>query len=156
MATKANDFYALISTTAGLRKLSENVDQELWNKWVMIASGAIMTCLMRGTIKEIMATHDGRSLMERVIRETRAVANASGFNLPSEAVVQMEGLLMNPDASWAASMARDIAQSATRIEAVAIVGDMVARAEQFGQDIPLTRAAYCQLQVYQTQQIGCQ
>ena len=144
-------FYALISASAGSRSLSDNIEQALWNKWVMIASGALMTCLMRGTIKDIMATRDGGVLMEQAIAQTRAVASASGFALGGEAVAQVEGLLMNPNATWAASMARDIAQSAARIEADAIVGDMLARAERLELDTPLIRAAYCHLQVYQAQ-----
>jgi 2-dehydropantoate 2-reductase len=153
-SAKATDFFSLISKTAGVRYLSDNIDQALWNKWIMIASGAIMTCLMRGTIQEIMATHDGRSLMERVIRETSAIATASGFDLAPEAVEQMTKVLLNADSPWAASMARDIAQLAPRIEADAIVGDMSDRADQLGQDAPLTRAAYCHLQVYEEQQKG--
>ena len=34
-------FYALISASAGSRSLSDNIEQALWNKWVMIASGAL-------------------------------------------------------------------------------------------------------------------
>ncbi len=153
LSERAQALHALLSKTPGARTLSENIDQALWNKWVMIASGAIMTCLMRGSVKEIMATHDGKALMLRVMAETRAVAEKSGRGIPDAAVKQMEGRLLDPESPWAASMARDIAQSAARIEADDIVGDMVARARGYGLDVPLTEAAYCHLQVYQAAQV---
>lgn len=49
-------------------------------------------------------------------------------------------------------MMRDIAQQAPRIEADAIVGDMIVRAEHHGLAVPLFRAANCHLQVYARQQ----
>jgi len=46
-------------------------------------------------------------------------------------------------------MMRDISQDAPRIEAQAIVGDMLVRAERHDLQTPLLRVAYCHLQVYQ-------
>ena len=51
--------------------------------------------------------------------------------------------------TWAASMMRDIAKGAPKIEADAIVGDMVRRAEAHGLQTPLLRIALCHLQSYE-------
>ena len=53
-----------------------DIEQALRNKWVMRAAGALMTCLMRGTIGDILASHDGMQLMNQSIDESRAVSAA--------------------------------------------------------------------------------
>ncbi|PLP99171.1 2-dehydropantoate 2-reductase [Cupriavidus pauculus] len=148
----ADGFHALVSRTPGVRALSTDIDQELWNKWVMIAAGALMTCLMRGTVGDIVRTRDGRALMEQAIDECRGVAELSGHALSAGVLADVRGRLLDETSTWAASMMRDIAQGATRIEADAIVGDLIARAAQAGIDLPLSRTAFCHLQVYQGRQ----
>jgi 2-dehydropantoate 2-reductase len=157
MLGTADAFHALIATTPGARHLSTNITQSLWDKWVMIASGALMTCLMRGTVADILATRDGRALMSRAMAECRAVARAAGHELAPELVRSMEARLLDETSTWAASMMRDIARGVSRLEADDIVGDMVTRAVSSGIDVPLARAAYCHLQVYEAQQLedGC-
>lgn len=151
-AAVTQQLHQLLSLSQGKRVLSDNIDQALWNKWVAIATGALMTSLMRGTVGQILATQDGRALFERAIAECSAVAQASGFTLPPEATAQMNSMFFDTASGWAASMARDINAGIKKIEADDIVGDMVRRAGQFGHDTPLARTAYCHLQVYQQQQ----
>lgn len=148
----ARQLHSLMAKSPGVRSLSEAIDQELWDKWVMLASGAAMTCLMRGTVGDIMRTDAGQALMSQAMGECRAVASASGQALSDETVKQMEARLLDKTSEWAASMMRDIAQGATRLEAADIVGDMIRRAGDLGQDVSLLRAAYCHLQVYEAQQ----
>lgn len=145
----AQEFHALIRQSPGTCSLSANVDEVLWNKWVMLASGAVMTCLMRGTVGEILATDDGPKLMAQTMAECRAVANEEGIQLSTDDVQRVKARLLDRQSTWAASMMRDISQDAPRIEAQAIVGDMLARAERHGLHTPLLSVAYCHLQVYQ-------
>jgi len=49
-------------------------------------------------------------------------------------------------------MMRDIDRQAPRLEADHIVGDIVRRARRYGVDVPLMRAAYAHLQVYEARQ----
>jgi 2-dehydropantoate 2-reductase len=148
----AQAFYDLFAKSPGIRKMPENIEQALWDKWVMICSGALMCCLMRGTVKDILHTHDGRRLMEQAMRECSDVAEYAGYKLSPQTVDGMRALLLDENLAWAASMMRDIGQNMPRVEGDAIVGDMLKRATQFGTDADLTRAAYCHLQVYMAQQ----
>lgn len=150
-APVAQAFHALIAQSSGARNLSPDVGHALWNKWVMLASGAMMTCLMRGTVGEILATRDGTALMHRAMAECRAVAAAEGAGLSADDVQRLEARLLDTQSTWAASMMRDIAQDAPRIEAQAIVGNMLERAERHGVEATLLRTAYCHLQVYERQ-----
>ncbi|VVE49639.1 ketopantoate reductase family protein [Pandoraea anhela] len=148
MRPLAQDVYDLFAQSRGTRALSEQIEQALWSKWIAVSCAGIMTCLMRGNVGQIMATRDGEALMRRTMSEGRAIAQAEGYPIPEAAVKQMEALLLAPKSTWASSMARDIASGAKRLEADAIVGDLVTRAEKHGIDATMTRAAYCQLQVY--------
>ena len=121
---------------------------------VMIATGALMTCLMRGTVGEIARTQDGKTLMRRAMAEAFAVAAAEGHPIPAAVIAKLETRLLDENLDWMASMARDIANRAPRLEADDIVGDLVRRATAFGQDAPIAQAAYCHLQVYEAQQRG--
>jgi 2-dehydropantoate 2-reductase len=148
----AKIFHDLFAQSAGVRKLSDNIEQSLWDKWVMITAGAAMCCLMRGAIRDILATQDGRALMEQAMQECAAVAQHAGHPLPPATTDAMRALLLDATSPWAASMMRDIRQGAPRLEADEVVGDMLKRATQFGIDAALIRAAYCHLQVYGKQQ----
>jgi 2-dehydropantoate 2-reductase len=147
----AHDFHALLARTPGTRSLSANIEQDLWNKWVAIAAGAMMTCLMRGTVGQILRTRDGKALMQQAMAECAKLAELAGHALPAAAEQAMHNLLLDPNSAWMASMMRDITQAAPRLEADDIVGDIATRAAHFGVDTPLARAAYCHLQVYEAQ-----
>ncbi|CAG2161135.1 2-dehydropantoate 2-reductase [Cupriavidus numazuensis] len=151
---KASEFYALVSRTPGLRHLSNDIEQDLWNKWSTLAAGALMTCLMRGTVGDIMKARDGRKLMGQAISECAQVAELAGHALPENVLADARSRLLDESSAWAASMMRDIAQGATRIEADAIVGDLIRRAETAGVTLPLCQVAYCNLQVYETRSVS--
>jgi 2-dehydropantoate 2-reductase len=148
-AALASEFHGLLARSPGVRLLSDDIGHALWSKWVMLASGALMTCLMRGPVGAILASKDGMSLMKQAIAECSSVAEAEGYALDTTDQQRIESLLLDRESPWAASMARDIAQNAPRIEADAIVGDMVLRAERHALHAPLVRTAYCHLQVYE-------
>lgn len=147
----AQHFHALIARSPGTRTLASDVPHALWNKWVMLASGALMNCLMRGTLGDILATKDGARLMKQAMAECRSVAAAEGIQLSADDVQRLEARLLDTQSTWAASMMRDIAQDAPRIEAHAIVGDMLVRAERHALEAPLIRTAFCHLEVYERQ-----
>lgn len=147
----AAELSALLPNASGTETLSASIELALWAKWVMLAAGAAATCLMRGNIGEILRQEHGRTIVLKAIAECRAVAAASGFDLSSQAVASIEARLLDSGSNWAASMMRDIAQGEPRIEAYAIVGDMLRRAAGFRQESDLLRAACCHLQVYEAQ-----
>jgi 2-dehydropantoate 2-reductase len=140
---------ALFSTTAASARATDTILQDLWEKWYMLAAGAALTCLMRGTVGQIMATDEGHAIAEAIMAEARAVAGAAGHApRPAAAAEQTRNQLTQPSSPWAASMMRDIEQGASRLAAEHIVGDMARRGCAMGIGTPLLSAAYCQLQVY--------
>lgn len=141
-------FSELIARSPGVRRYSANIEQELWDKWVMIASGAMMTSLMRASVGSIAKTAYGTGLMRQAMHECRAVAQHAGYAMSGEAIARMETLLLDAESPWVASMMRDIGQGAVRLEFQDIVGDMIKRSARFGIAAPLAQIAYCHLEAY--------
>jgi 2-dehydropantoate 2-reductase len=147
-ARQVDALAALFANTGVAASPSSEIVQDLWEKWATLAAGAALTCLMRGTVGEIVATNDGRSIGEALAEECRAIAAASGHAPRPASFERARTMLTTPNSAWAASMMRDIEQGAPRLEADHIVGDLLARGRAAGIAAPLLGAAYCHLQIY--------
>ena len=58
---------------------SPQILQEMWEKWVFLASLAASTCLMRAPVGAIVAAPGGAEFMLAMIEECRAIAEGEGF-----------------------------------------------------------------------------
>lgn len=125
-----------------------DIVQALWEKWAMIAAGAGLTSLMRGTVGEIMATRTGRAAAEGIMAETRGIVTALGHAPRQPSVDQVTKQLTDPASRWAASMMRDIEQNVPRLEVDHIIGDLIRRGAEAGVAAPLLGAVNTQLQIY--------
>jgi 2-dehydropantoate 2-reductase len=139
---------ALFAGTAVEARVSDDIVQALWEKWVMIAASAALTCLLRGTVGEIMATDGGEAVAEAMTAECRAIAAALGHAPQPEAEERTRRQLTDAGSRWAASMMRDIEAGAPRLEAEHVIGDLIRRGQAAGVAAPLLRAAYAQLQIH--------
>ncbi|MBC7984514.1 MAG: 2-dehydropantoate 2-reductase, partial [Candidatus Obscuribacterales bacterium] len=74
-------------------RLSRNIMLEMWEKFVLLASLASMTCLMRATVGEIAATADGAKLMSRTLDDCAAVAAAAGYSPRANYMTSVRGML---------------------------------------------------------------
>jgi 2-dehydropantoate 2-reductase len=129
-------------------RLSRNILLEMWEKFVLLASLAGMTCLMRANVGEIAATQDGAALMLRMLDDCAAVATAAG-NAPRPIyMAPIKALLTQRNSLLEASMRRDMEQGRAT-EADHVVGDMLRRARAAGIESGLLKAAYCSLQAYE-------
>ena len=129
-------------------RLSSNIEQDMWDKWMFLATLAGVTCLMRGTIGDIVGAPGGREFVERFFDEVVAVATAEG-HAPSEAFLSNTRALLTADGSTlTSSMYRDLAKNSP-IEADQIVGDLLTRGKQAQIHTPLLAAVYTHLVIYQ-------
>src|SRR5437667_3885393 len=93
-------------------RLSPDIMQAMWEKWVQLTSLGAITCLMRGTIGEIVAAPGGAELSIDALNESAAVAAACGHK-PSEKVLSRHAAAMTaPGASLTSSMYRDLREGA--------------------------------------------
>jgi 2-dehydropantoate 2-reductase len=129
-------------------RLSTDIMQAMWEKWVQLASLGAITCLMRGTIGEIVAVPGGADLSLKVLDESAAVATACGYK-PSEKVLARHAAAMTePGSQLTSSMYRDLRKGAP-VEADHILGDLIERGDAHGVTPPLLKAAFVGLRVYQ-------
>ncbi|MDY0881354.1 ketopantoate reductase family protein [Dongia soli] len=129
-------------------KRGEPIERSLWDKWLMLATLAAATSLMRGSIGQIMASDDGAKLIGGILAETVSVARAAGYP-PSEAYLEtVRRIVLEPGSPAKASLLRDI-EKGGRIEGAHLIGDMLRRAQAFGLETPLLQVANCHLQVYE-------
>jgi 2-dehydropantoate 2-reductase len=129
-------------------RLSPEIMQGMWEKWVQLASLGAITCLMRGTIGEIVAAPGGAELSIDALNESVAVATACGQK-PSEEVLSRHAAAMTaPGSLLTSSMYRDLRKGAP-VEADHILGDFIERGSAHGVATPLLKAAFVNLRVYQ-------
>lgn len=133
-------------------KRLEPIEQSLWDKWVMLATLAAATSLMRGSVGAIMAADGGPELIGGILAEVNAIATAAGQPPSDGHLDNVRKIILVPGASAKASLLRDIERGG-RIEGEHVIGDLVRRAQGFGLDTPLLRLANLHLQVYE-QTIG--
>jgi 2-dehydropantoate 2-reductase len=129
-------------------RLSRDIMLEMWEKFVLLASLAGMTCLMRANVGEIAATQDGAALMLRMLDDCAAVATAAGHAPRPTYMTPIKALLTQRSSLLEASMRRDMEQGRAT-EADHVVGDMLRRAGAAGVASALLQAAYCSLQAYE-------
>ncbi len=127
---------------------SENIIGAMWEKWVLLATLAGSTCLMRASIGEIVRAEGGEQLISGMLDECCAVAKASGHPPRPAAESGARQTLTDPKSNISASMRRDIDRG-NRIEADHIVGDLIRRGRERGVQTPLLGIAYVHLQAYQ-------
>jgi 2-dehydropantoate 2-reductase len=116
---------SVLSDTRFEARLSEAILQEMWEKWVFIATGAGITCLMRAAIGDIVAAGAAR-LATGLFDECAAIATGQGFPPRPEFLARTRQMFTTPGSPLTASMLRDIERGAP-IEADHILGDLLRR-----------------------------
>lgn len=127
---------------------SSDIQQALWEKWVMLASLAGMTCLLRASVGSIVAAAEGRQLMLDTLDECMAIASAHGHVPRPHVAAGVRAILTETGSLAKASMLRDLEQGG-KVEADHILGDLIARGAVKGLASPLLKAAYASLKIYE-------
>jgi len=129
---------------------SENIVQEMWEKWVFLASLAASTCLMRTAVGNILAVSGGKDFILGMLDECSAVATAEGHAPSGPFFQRTKGLLTAEGSQMTASMFRDIKAGAA-VEADHVIGDLIARGDAAKVPVPRLRIAYTHLKAYEKQ-----
>ncbi len=139
--------------------VSEHVIQDMWEKWVFLASLAASTslmrtsvgnilALMRTSVGNILAAPGGKDFLLGMLDECSAVATAEGFPPNGPFFQRTRGLLTAEDSPMTASMFRDIKAGAP-VEADHVIGDLIARGDASKVPVPRLRIAYTHLKAYE-------
>jgi 2-dehydropantoate 2-reductase len=133
--------------------VSDNILLRMWEKWVFLATLAGSTCLMRGSVGDILAAPDGKRVIENLLGECRAVAENNGFTMAADFDARATQTLLTPS-PLTASMLRDV-ENRSHTEADHILGDLIARggdAQKGEHGLSLLRVAYSHLKTYEARQ----
>jgi 2-dehydropantoate 2-reductase len=141
---------AIVSAFAGTKfesRASDAILQEMWEKWVFIATAAGITCLMRSTIGDIVAA-GAADLATALLDECAAIAGGEGFP-PTAAALQRSRVMFTAAGSgFTASMLRDVERGA-RTEVEHVLGDLLRRGGKAPNAHALLRIAHAHLLAYE-------
>lgn len=148
---RAERIFAAMSKTKFEPRLSTTILQDMWDKWVFLASLAGITCLMRAPVGDIMAATGGEQATLQLLEDCRSVAEHNG-HAPSDAVLaRARGVLTEQGSALSASMMRDLEQGGP-IEADHVVGDLLTRSSASAA-LPMLRTAYAHLKAYEARRM---
>jgi 2-dehydropantoate 2-reductase len=141
---------AIAAALSGARfdaRLSEEILQEMWEKWLFIASLAGINCLMRATVGDIVAA-DGAGLTLALVEECAAIAARQGFPPREDTIARVRSMLTTPGSGLIASMLRDLERGAP-IEADQVIGDLVRRGDPGPGASPILRIVLAHMKAYE-------
>jgi 2-dehydropantoate 2-reductase len=145
---------ALVELDAACKKagidggLNANINQDLWDKWIMLATIAGMCASMRGNVGDIAETDDGAAIVLETLEESRKVAEAVGYPPSEKVLASIRNGLTQKGSKTVASILGDMEKGGPA-EGKQIVGEMLFRARQHGIAAPNLRYAYAHLQTYE-------
>jgi len=129
---------------------SQNIMQDMWEKWVFLSSLAASTSLMRTSVGNILAAPGGRDFLLGMLDETSAIATASGYAPGGPFFERVKGNITTEGSPMTASMFRDI-KAGLPVEADHVIGDLIARGDAAKVPVPKLRIAYTHLKAYEKQ-----
>jgi 2-dehydropantoate 2-reductase len=144
----AADFSAINGASS-----SDRILQDMWEKWVFLATLAASTSLMRTSVGNILAAPGGRDFLLGMLDECSQTATAAGFAPTGPFFERVKGMLTAEGSPMTASMFRDV-KAGLPVEADHVIGDLIARADAAKVPVPKLRVAYTHLKAYEKQRVG--
>jgi 2-dehydropantoate 2-reductase len=129
---------------------SRQVIQDMWEKWVFLASLAASTCAMRAPVGHILAAPGGKDFILGILDECSAIASAEGHAPTGPFSERAKGMLTAEGSQLTASMFRDI-KAGAKVEADHVIGDLIARGDAAKVPVPKLKIAYTHLKAYENQ-----
>lgn len=129
-------------------KLEPKIEQALWDKWVLLATLAGMTCLMRAPVGDIVADETGERLVLTLLGECAAVAKAEGFPTPEGVLANHRAILTKKGSTFSASMLHDI-ENGGPAEGEHILGSLLGYARKHSLAVPMLEVAAAHVRAYE-------
>ena len=127
---------------------SDNILQEMWEKWVMLASLGAATCLMRANIGEIEAVPGGAELARAILDECSAISTACGYAPGVAFLARTQKLLTAHGSTLTSSMYRDLSKTPPW-RWIRSSADLLQRGRKLGLATPLLESACMNLRIYE-------
>jgi 2-dehydropantoate 2-reductase len=127
--------------------VSDDIVAAMWQKWAFIAASGALTCLLGGSVGEIVAADSGSDIARAIVEETYLTAAAAGYPQSDGALKQTLAILTAPGSPFTSSLYRDLRQGRP-VEVETILGDLIAEGRKADLHTPLLDAATVALRVH--------
>jgi 2-dehydropantoate 2-reductase len=138
---------AFSGTKANFR-LSENIEQEMWHKYLFISTLSGVTSLFRSPIGPIREQSFGFNCVKEVLKEASAIMRGLGAPLAEGIEETQVKKIHEMGYEMKSSLQRDM-EKQQAIEADHFFGYLLKKAELLNLDAPVLGAIYANLQVYE-------
>ena len=144
---RGENFLALCLKAGLEATLSEQIQTDLWMKFILLASNAGMMALSRQPIGKLRDDPDMDPIFRAAYREVIDVGRARGIALPADALERVLGLTKHFPPAMKASMALDLDRG-NRLELPWLSGKVAELGRQFGIPTPTHSMMYAMLKPY--------
>jgi len=152
ISERVRSIYALMEGARFEARTSAQILQEMWEKWVFLASAAASHCLMRSSVGDIHASPGGTEFVLALIDECRSIAASQGYVVREASLKRTRDMLTASGSTLTASMLRDIERNAP-IEADHIVGDLLQRRSGDASPVSCLKIAYTHMKAYENRRM---
>jgi 2-dehydropantoate 2-reductase len=125
--------------------LSKDIEQELWEKFVLLTTLAASTCLSRAAVGDMMNTDDGEQIILSILEECTEAAKFANHTPRPSMVKGTYNRLTERGSLLTASMLRDL-EANKPTEGRHIIFDMLERSRKSGSRAPYLSMAWMVLQ----------
>lgn len=129
-------------------RASDNIQREMWHKYLFITTLSGMTTLMNSAVGPIRDAADGVALTQQLFEEVAAVMRKSGASLADDIVERHMKVFNKQGYAVKSSMLRDM-EKGQPVEADHLQGYLLDLAKQNSVEAPLLRTIYNKLKVYE-------
>jgi 2-dehydropantoate 2-reductase len=128
--------------------VSDRIVAEMWGKFCGYGAIAAVATLVRARAGEVAVVPSGGAFVAAAFAECARVAAAEGYPPSPEIEGFVRGLYGRLGSDYRPSIAVDI-EAGRPTEGEYTIGDLVRRADRLGVEVPILRAALCNLQIYE-------
>ena len=128
--------------------LSEDINLDLWKKWVFISTVAGATTLFSCSLGEIVRNDFGKKIIIDLFNECRSIAKLYEFNFEDSEVDTILKTITSSSSPIKASMQRDV-EKKSFTEHEQIFGDLITKGQKYNFDCPILMSCYIRMNVYQ-------
>jgi 2-dehydropantoate 2-reductase len=129
-------------------RASENIQRDMWHKYLFITTLSGMTTLMNAAVGPIRDARFGVELTRQLAEEIALVMRALKAPIDEDIVDKQMKVFMNLGYAMKSSMLRDM-EKGLQVEADHLQGWLLTRAEELGVSAPLLKVVYNNLKVYE-------
>ena len=128
--------------------LSEDINLDLWKKWVFISTVAGATTLFSCSLGEIVRNDFGKKIIIDLFNECRSIAKLYEFNFEDSEVDTILKTITSSSSPIKASMQRDV-EKKSFTEHEQIFGDLIIKGQKYNFECPILMSCYIRMNVYQ-------